>query len=162
MSLPFNVQACKSHSETSPGDDAAQHTDTCTVTAYVSLGDVSTPTLTEAAPVATQHEGGLDCARCEDGRASALFSPRAEEPGREAGPAAMSPGRLDGLYVVVVDAGGASARVRSIDPGVRTFPVWGPGALSSTAGRSHFPHRSASAGGWSGRGDTAGPPHRKD
>ena len=34
----------------------------------------------------------------------------------------MSPGRLDGLYVVVVDAGGASARVRSIDPGVRTFP----------------------------------------
>ena len=61
MSLPFNVQACKSHSETSPGDDAAQHTDTCTVTAYVSLGDVSTPTLTEAAPVATQHEGGLDC-----------------------------------------------------------------------------------------------------
>ena len=61
VSLPFNVQACKSHSETSPGDDAAQHTDTCTVTAYVSLGDVSTPTLTEAAPVATQHEGGLDC-----------------------------------------------------------------------------------------------------
>ena len=42
-------------------DDAAQHTDTCTVTAYVSLGDVSTLTLTEAAPVATQHEGGLDC-----------------------------------------------------------------------------------------------------
>ena len=29
----------------------------------------------------------------------------------------MSPGRLDGLYVVVVVAGGASARVRSIDLG---------------------------------------------
>ena len=73
----------------------------------------------------------------------------------------MSPGRLDGLYVVVVDAGGASARVRSIDPGVRTFPVWGAGAQQHAPGRSHFPHRSASAGGSSGRGDTASPPHRK-
>ena len=68
------------------------------------------------------------CARCEDGRASALFSPRAEEPGREAGPAAMSPGRLDGLYVVVVDAGGASARVRSIDPWGPNVPCLGAGA----------------------------------
>ena len=50
----------------------------------------------------------------------------------------MSPGRLDGLYVVVVDEGGASARVRSIDPGVRTFPVWGA-ALSSTHGPEPLP-----------------------
>ena len=43
----------------------------------------------------------------------------------------MSPGRLDGLYVVVVDAGGASARVRSIDPWVTKCDVAIDGALRS-------------------------------
>ena len=43
-------------------------------------------------------------------RAAALFCPPVEEPEREAGPAAMGHppwGSEHGLYVVVVDAGGA-------------------------------------------------------
>ena len=43
-------------------------------------------------------------------RAAALFCPLVEEPEREAGPAAMGPppwGSEHGLYVVVVNAGGA-------------------------------------------------------
>ena len=43
-------------------------------------------------------------------RAAALFCPLVEEPEREAGPAAMPPppwGSEHGLYVVVVNAGGA-------------------------------------------------------
>ena len=56
-------------------------------------------------------------------RAAALFCPLVEEPGREAGPAAMPPppwGSEHGLYVVVVDAGGAL--------------MGGAGAAATTAG----------------------------
>ena len=47
-------------------------------------------------------------------------------------------------------------------PGGPNVPCLGGGRSKQHApGRSHFPHRSASAGGSSGRGDTASPPHRK-
>ena len=53
-------------------------------------------------------------------RAAALFCPPVEEPEREAGPAAMGHppwGSEHGLYVVVVDAGGAlKGREQSILP----------------------------------------------
>ena len=50
------------------------------------------------------------CARCKGCRVATLFCPPVEEPRREAGPAAMGHppwGSKHGLYVVVVNAGGA-------------------------------------------------------
>ena len=52
----------------------------------------------------------MACARCKGCRVATLFCPPVEEPKREAGPAAMGHppwGSKHGLYVVVVNAGGA-------------------------------------------------------